>query len=180
MKGCVIHQHGLNVGTRKINSYYSNYIFYEKETVINFEKDKIYGFYCPECKKYSLNYNNHDNFNYDYMVNPSNSSFIKFQDNFNLGYILLGNEIERENFIYNYFNQKIEKLKNYISRLEYEKSFFNEKKEQILKNQILLKKENLRLFNEIKTLNSKNDNNKKKFPAKINILNDKIEKKTKK
>ena len=145
--------------------------------MINLEKDIIYEFFCSKCKKYSLNYNNHYNFNYDYMVNPSNSSFIKFQDNFNLGFILLGNEIERENFIYNYFKQKKEKLKNYNSRLEYEKSFFNEKKEQILKNQILLKKENLRLYNEIKTLNSNNDNNKKKFPAKINILNDKIEKK---
>ena len=155
MKGCVIHQHGLNVGTRKINSnsYYSNYIFYEKETVINFEKDKIYGFYCPECKKYSLNYNNHDNFNYDYMVNPSNSSFIKFQDNFNLGYILLGNEIERENYIYNYFNKEIERLKHYNRSLLNEQFCLNEKKEQILKTQNLLEKENSRLSKEIKTLN---------------------------
>jgi hypothetical protein len=111
------------------------------------------------------------------MVNPSNSSFIKFQDNFNLGYILLGNEIEKENFIYNYFNQKNEKLKNYNSRLEYKKSFFNEKKDQTPKNQNLLEKENSRLSNEIKTLNTNNDNNQKIFQNKINILNDKIEKK---
>ena len=129
MKGYIIHQHGLKVGTKNQNSYYSNYIFYEKETVINLEKDIIYDFYCSKCKKYSLNYDNHDNFNYYYMVNPLNSSsYIKFQNNFNIGYVLLGNEIERENYIYNYFNKEIERLKHYNRSLFNEQFFLNEKK----------------------------------------------------
>ena len=70
------------------------------------------------------------------MVNPSN--FIKFQDYFNIGYILLGNEIEREKFIYNYFNKEIERVKHYNRSLLNEKYFLNEKKEQILKTQNLL------------------------------------------
>ena len=76
------------------------------------------------------------------MVNPSNSNFIKFQDYFNIGYILLGNEIEREKFIYNYFNKEIERLKHYNRSLWNEKYFLNEKKEQILKTQNFLEKEN--------------------------------------
>ena len=91
------------------------------------------------------------------MVNPSNSNFIKFQDNFNIGYILLGNEIERDN---NFFNKEIERLKNSVG--------------QILKTQNLLEKENSRLSKEIKTLNNNND---KKFQFQINNLNNKIEKK---
>jgi hypothetical protein len=91
-----------------------------------------------------------------------------------LGYILLGNEIEKENFIYNYFNQKNEKLKNYNSRLEYIKSFYNEKKDQTPKNQNLLEKENSRLSNEIKTLNNKCE---KKFQDINNNFKDSIEKK---
>ena len=59
------------------------------------------------------------------MVNPSNSNFIKFQDNFNIGYILLGNEIERDN---NFFNKEIERIKNYNRSLLNEKYFLNEKK----------------------------------------------------
>ena len=171
MKGYIIHQHGLKVGTKNQNSYYSNYIFYEKETVINLEKDIIYDFYCSKCKKYSLNYDNHDNFNYYYMVNPLNSSsYIKFQNNFNIGYVLLGNEIERENYIYIHFNEEIEKLKNYNSKLIHENSLLKQKHN-------LLEKENSRLSNEIKTLNNNNDKNEKIFQNKINILNDKIEKK---
>ena len=59
------------------------------------------------------------------MVNPSNSNFIKFHDNFNIGYILLGNEIERDN---NFFNKEIERIKNYNRSLLNEKYFLNEKK----------------------------------------------------
>ena len=179
MKGNIIHQHGLKVATRKKSYYHYNprYIFYEKDKMINLENDLIYNFYCSKCNKNSLNHDNHDNFNYDYMVNPSDSSFIKLQDNFNLGFILLGNEIERENFIYNYFDKEIEKLKNSNSKLKNEKSFLNEKKDQMLKNQNLLEKENSRLSNEIKTLNNNSDKNEKIFQNKINRLNDKIVKK---
>ena len=60
-----------------------------------------------------------------YGFNPSNSNFIKFQDNFNIGYILLGNEIERDN---NFFNKEIERIKNYNRSLLNEKYFLNEKK----------------------------------------------------
>ena len=139
--------------------------------MINLEKDIIYDFYCSKCKKYSLNYDNHDNFNYYYMVNPLNSSsYIKFQNNFNIGYVLLGNEIERENYIYIRFNEEIEKLKNYNSKLIHENSLLKQ-------NHNLLEKENSRLSNEIKTLNNNNDKNEEIFQNKINILNDKIEKK---
>ena len=62
------------------------------------------------------------------MVNPSNSNFIKFQDNFNIGYILLGNEIEREKYSCNYFNKKIERVKHYNRSLFNEQFFLNEKK----------------------------------------------------
>ena len=61
----------------------------------------------------------------------------------------MGNEIERENYIYNCFGEEIERLKNSV--------------EQILKTQNLLEKENSRLSKEIKTLNNNNDKNEKKF-----------------
>ena len=64
------------------------------------------------------------------MVNPSNSNFIKFQNNFNIGYILLGNEIEREKYIYNYFNKKIERLKHYYNKV------------YLMNNFVLMKKKN--------------------------------------
>ena len=54
----------------------------------------------------------------------------------------MGNEIEREKYIYNYFNKKIERLKNSIRSLLNEQFYLNEKKEQILKTQNLLEKEN--------------------------------------
>ena len=114
------------------------------------------------------------------MVNPSNSNFIKFQNNFNIGYILLGNEIEREKYIYNYFNKEIERLKHYNRSLFSEQFFLDEKKEQILKIQNLLQKENSKLSEEIKTLNNNNDKNAKKFQFQINNSNNKIEKKMKK
>ena len=68
MKGLIIHQHGLNIGTRKkiyMNSQSSNYNFYE---TIYLEKNLIYNFYCSKCQRHSLNYDNHDNYNYCYMV----------------------------------------------------------------------------------------------------------------
>ena len=89
----------------------------------------------------------------------------------------MGNEIEREKYICNYFNKKIERLKNSIRSLLNEKNFLNEKKEQILKTQNLLEKENSRLSKEIKTLNNNNDKNAKIFQVQINNLNNKIEKK---
>ena len=177
MKGLIIHQHGLEIGTRKIkymNFKYSNYNFND---TINLEENLIYNFYCSKCGRYSLNYYDHDNYNYCYMLNPSNSNIIKFQDNFKIGYILLGNEIERENYIYNYFNGKIEKLKNDNISLLNEKKNLIEKNEQIIKTQNLLEKDNSKLSEEIKTLNNNNDNNEKKFQVQINKLNNKIEKK---
>ena len=89
----------------------------------------------------------------------------------------MGNEIEREKYICNYFNKKIERVKHYNRSLFNEQFFLNEKKEQILKTQNLLEKENSRLSKEIKTLNDNNDKNEKEFQDQINNLNNKIEKK---
>ena len=89
----------------------------------------------------------------------------------------MGNEIETENYIYNYFNKKIERFKNSIRSLFSEQFFLNEKKEQILKTQNFLEKENSRLIKVIKTLNNNNDKNEKKFQFQINNLSDNIEKK---
>ena len=75
------------------------------------------------------------------MVNPSNSNFIKFQDNFKIGYILLGNELERENYIYNYFKKKIEKLKNDNISLLNEKKNLIEKNEQIKNSKFIRKRQ---------------------------------------
>ena len=164
MKGYIIHEHGLIITfTKKSLFFYSSSleksVSFKKNDKINLEKDLIYEFYCSTCRKYSLNYDDHDNYNYSYMINPSdsNSRYIKkFQDYFNIGYILLGNEIERENYIYNYFNEKIERLKNEKKNLDNEKSSLNEQKEQLLKSQNLLEKENSRLSKENERL--KNDN----------------------
>ena len=87
----------------------------------------------------------------------------------------MGNEIEREKYICNYFNKKIERVKHYNRSLFSEQFFLNEKKEQILKTQNLLEKENSRLS--IKTLNNNNNKNEKKFQFQINNINNKIEKK---
>ena len=123
MKGLIIHQHGLQIGTRRNTYEISNNIFYEKGQKINLDENLIYNFYCSKCQRNSLNYDDIYNYTYYYMVKPSNSNFIKFQDNFKIGYILLGNEIERENYIYNYFNKEIERLKNSIRSLLNEKYF---------------------------------------------------------
>ena len=99
MKAIIIHQHGLKIETQKNNRYsISQSYFYEKNKIIFLDKNLIYTFYCSKCRRYSLNYDNHDNFNYYYMANPpeSNTIYIKFQDNFNIGFILLGNEIEAD------------------------------------------------------------------------------------
>jgi len=162
MKGYIIHEHGLSI--RHQNSARFNQLSqfkpYDKDQLINLQENDIYEFYCTICKRYSLNYDNHDNFNYYYMVNPpeSNSNCVKFQDNFNIGYILLGNEIERENYIYNYFIEGVERLKNFNINLTNEKSALNEKIEQILKNQNLLEKEKSRLSIEIERLKNFNKN----------------------
>ena len=173
MKALIIHQHGLQIRTRKstfFDNYKSSNYNYNCNETINLEENYIYDFYCSKCKNNGFD-------NYWYMVNPSDSNFIKFQDNFKIGYILLGNEIEREKYIYNYFNGEIEKLKNDNKKLLNEKVVFNEKKEQILKTQNLLEKENSRLSKEIKTLNDNNDKNENEFQIQINNLNNKIEKK---
>ncbi len=73
------------------------------------------------------------------MVNPSNSNFIKFQDNFNIGYILLGNEIEREKYICNYFNKEIERVK-YYNRSLFNEQFFLMKKRTNIKNSKFIRK----------------------------------------
>ena len=173
MKGYVIHQHGLSVTAHHIFNQFSTKITtFRIYTRIDLEVNFIYQFFCTVCGRYSLNYDNHDNFNYAYMINPPtpNSDFIKFHDNFNIGYILLGNENERENYIYNYFHKEIEKLKNSNKNLTSEKSALNENKKQILKSKNLLEKEKTRLSKEIETLNNNNDKNEK----------NKIEKKMKK
>ena len=174
----IIHQHGLEIKINKNDYYYnSNYNFYEKGKMITLEKNIIYNFYCPICKRYSLNYfYNHDNYNYNYMVNPPDSSYyIQLNDNFNIGYILLGNEYERDYYIYNYFNNEIKKLKINNKNLINEKSNLNEKKNQILRNKNLLENENSRLYKEVETLIYNQDENEKKFKNQINNLNNKIE-----
>jgi len=153
----IIHQHGLEIKIKQ------KVYFYEKGMIINLENNLIYNFYCSICKRYSLNhFYNHDNYDYNYMVNPQNSSsYIKFNDNFNIGYILLGNEYERDHYIYNHFNNEIKKLKILYKEVE-TLNYNQDENEKKFKNQI----NNLNnKIEEIKDfgLKFKSDNNEKAF-----------------
>ncbi len=112
------------------------------------------------------------------MINPSNSNFIKFQDILISDIFFWEMKLKEKNIFTIIFNKEIERLKHYNRSLFSEQFFLNEKKEQILKTQNLLEKENSKLSEEIKTLNNNNnDKNEKKFQVQINNLNNKIEKK---
>lgn len=112
----IIHEHDLKIGIFENKydvrySWKSNFQIYKKGDKLNLNKNYYYTFYCKNCNKNNLE---NDNFNdyYIYSFKKHNeSSFIQFKDYFNFGFILLGNEDERNRYIYDYFNDEIRKLK---------------------------------------------------------------------